>query len=103
MTIPDGVTSRATVEMTTGTIVTMRTRSRWVGALVQPVRETTIRKTILEIAAMTPRGFERNRDSRNRDEGLDPQDVFMRDLDLPRGINIAPIAPPKRKTAGDAY
>ena len=31
------------------------------------------------------RGFERNRDSRTRDEGLDPRDVFMRDLDLPRG------------------
>jgi hypothetical protein len=31
------------------------------------------------------RGFERDRDSRNRDESLDPRDVFMRDLDLPRG------------------
>src|SRR6266849_5719669 len=31
------------------------------------------------------RGFERERDSRNRNESLDPRDVFMRDLDLPRG------------------
>jgi hypothetical protein len=31
------------------------------------------------------RGVERDRDSRNRDESLDPRDVFMRDLDLPRG------------------
>src|SRR6266851_5137229 len=31
------------------------------------------------------REFERDRDSRNRDEGLDPRDVLMRDLDLPRG------------------
>ena len=31
------------------------------------------------------RGVERDRDSRNRDGGLDPRDVFMRDLDLPRG------------------
>jgi hypothetical protein len=30
-------------------------------------------------------GFERHRDLRDRDEGLDPRDVFMRDLDLPRG------------------
>jgi hypothetical protein len=32
-----------------------------------------------------PRGLERDRDSRDRAEGLDPRDVFMRDLDLPRG------------------
>ena len=31
------------------------------------------------------RGLERDRDSRDRDGGLDPRDVFMRDLDLPRG------------------
>ena len=31
------------------------------------------------------RGLERDRDSRHRDGGLDPRDVFMRDLDLPRG------------------
>jgi hypothetical protein len=31
------------------------------------------------------RGLERDRDSRVRDGGLDPRDVFMRDLDLPRG------------------
>jgi DNA-binding PadR family transcriptional regulator len=31
------------------------------------------------------RELERNRDSRDREEGLDPRDVFMRDLDLPRG------------------
>jgi hypothetical protein len=31
------------------------------------------------------RGVGRDRDSRNRDGGLDPRDVFMRDLDLPRG------------------
>jgi hypothetical protein len=31
------------------------------------------------------RGLERDRDSRDRAEGLDPRDVFMRDLDLPRG------------------
>jgi len=43
-----------TIEMTTGAVVTMRTRSRSVGALVQPVRETTIRN--LEIAAMTREG-----------------------------------------------
>jgi hypothetical protein len=30
-------------------------------------------------------GLERDRDSRDRDQGLDPRDVFMRDLDLPRG------------------
>ena len=47
---------RVTIEMTTGAVVTMRTRSRSVGALVQPVRETTIRKTIFEIAAMTREG-----------------------------------------------
>ena len=35
------------------------------------------------------RGFERDRDSRNRDEGRDPRDVFMRDLDLPRGPGSA--------------
>ncbi len=31
------------------------------------------------------RESERDRDSRNRDEGRDPRDVFMRNLDLPRG------------------
>jgi hypothetical protein len=31
------------------------------------------------------RGLEHDRDSRDRDKGLDPRDVFMRDLDLPRG------------------
>src|SRR2546425_2837317 len=31
------------------------------------------------------RGLERDRDSRDRDGGLDPRDVFMRNLDLPRG------------------
>ena len=31
------------------------------------------------------RGLERDRDSRDRDEGLDPRDVFNRDLELPRG------------------
>jgi hypothetical protein len=31
------------------------------------------------------RGLERDRDSRDRAEGLGPRDVFMRDLDLPRG------------------
>jgi hypothetical protein len=31
------------------------------------------------------RGLDRDRDSRDRDHGLDPRDVFMRDLDLPRG------------------
>jgi hypothetical protein len=31
------------------------------------------------------RGLECDRDSRHRDEGADPRDVFMRDLDLPRG------------------
>ena len=31
------------------------------------------------------RGLERDRDSRDRNEGLDPRDVFTRDLDLPRG------------------
>ena len=31
------------------------------------------------------RGLERDRDSRDRAEGADPRDVFMRDLDLPRG------------------
>jgi hypothetical protein len=30
-------------------------------------------------------GLERDRDSRDRDKGLDPRDVFMRDFDLPRG------------------
>jgi hypothetical protein len=30
------------------------------------------------------RGLERHRDSRDRGDGLDPRDVFMRDLDLPR-------------------
>jgi hypothetical protein len=40
------------------------------------------------------RGFERDRDSRNRDESLDPRDVFMRDLDLPRG--------PDREIVNDA-
>jgi hypothetical protein len=33
----------------------------------------------------TSGGLERDRDSRDRDKGLDPRDVFMRDLDLPRG------------------
>jgi hypothetical protein len=40
------------------------------------------------------RGLERDRDSRNRDEGIDPRDVFMRDLDLPRG--------PEREIVHDA-
>ena len=31
------------------------------------------------------RGLERSRDSRDKGDGLDPRDVFMRDLDLPRG------------------
>ena len=31
------------------------------------------------------RGLERDRDSRDRAEGTDPRDVFMRDLVLPRG------------------
>src|SRR5437762_2753513 len=31
------------------------------------------------------RGLERDRGSRDRDEGLDPRDVFTRDLELPRG------------------
>jgi hypothetical protein len=30
-------------------------------------------------------GLERDHDSRDRDKGLDPRDVFMRELDLPRG------------------
>jgi hypothetical protein len=35
--------------------------------------------------AAPSRGIDRERDSRERHEGLDPRDVFMRDLDLPRG------------------
>ena len=31
------------------------------------------------------RGLERGRDSRDRDEGLDPREVFSRGLELPRG------------------
>jgi hypothetical protein len=31
------------------------------------------------------RGLERYRDRRDRSDELDPRDVFMRDLDLPRG------------------
>ena len=31
------------------------------------------------------RGLARDRNSRDRGEGVDPRDVFMRDLDLPRG------------------
>ncbi len=33
------------------------------------------------------RAFERDRASRDRNDGLDPRDVFMRDLDLPRGLD----------------
>ncbi len=33
------------------------------------------------------RGVERDRDSRDRSDGLDPRDVFMRELDLPRGAD----------------
>jgi hypothetical protein len=53
LTIPDGVTTRVTAEMMIGAIGTMRTRPRWVGVRVRPVRETTTPKTISEIVTLT--------------------------------------------------
>jgi hypothetical protein len=71
--------------MTTSAIETTKMRARW-----DDVRASNASRD--EHAEADPRrrdddsrGLERDRDSRFRNDGLDPRDVFMRDLDLPRG------------------
>jgi hypothetical protein len=86
LTILGGATTRAIAEMMmTGVIATTTLRSRWAVVQAHVVRKTSTLRTTRGIRNDTDwRGLDRHRDSRDRDDSLDPRDVFVRDLHLPR-------------------